>query len=279
MPPALFTVGTMDPLLDDSLFMHARWLASGAPAELRTWPEAIHGFNAFPLRVTAAARAEQYAFLRDAVGRPRGRPRGACAAPRARLLQHRGGREVGGGSRRASSSSGACELGVQSRVFRNTFWSRGRRTSVLPPPDGGRPTFDRAARAQGVVKGARSAQGLRAGRPPTRDGATGAPTAATPLSLDAAVSAAPCQTRPAETSARGRPRRRRRRRLRERHPPDPPEAVERARQHAAVGHRQQLVADDDRAGDRRDVAVGRVVGDAAGLGDPRRGRPSARPRR
>src|SRR6476646_1769274 len=67
MPPALFTVGTMDPLLDDSLFMHARWAASGARAELRTWPEAIHGFNAFPLRVTAAARAEQYAFLRAAV--------------------------------------------------------------------------------------------------------------------------------------------------------------------------------------------------------------------
>ena len=67
MPPAFFTVGTMDPLLDDSLFMHARWAASGARAELRTWPEAIHGFNAFPLRVTAAARAEQYAFLRDAI--------------------------------------------------------------------------------------------------------------------------------------------------------------------------------------------------------------------
>jgi acetyl esterase len=67
MPPALFTVGTLDPLLDDSLFMHARWAAAGARAELRTWPEAIHGFNAFPLRVTAAARAEQYAFLRDAV--------------------------------------------------------------------------------------------------------------------------------------------------------------------------------------------------------------------
>jgi acetyl esterase len=68
MPPALFTVGTLDPLLDDSLFMHGRWRASGARAELRTWPEAIHGFNAFPLRVTAAARAEQYAFLREAVG-------------------------------------------------------------------------------------------------------------------------------------------------------------------------------------------------------------------
>jgi acetyl esterase/lipase len=68
MPPALFTVGTLDPLLDDSLFMAARWAAAGARAEMRTWPEAIHGFNAMPLMVTAAARAEQYAFLRDATG-------------------------------------------------------------------------------------------------------------------------------------------------------------------------------------------------------------------
>jgi acetyl esterase/lipase len=67
MPPALFTVGSLDPLLDDSLFMHARWRAAGAPAELRVWPEAIHGFNVFPLRVTAAARAEQYALLRSAI--------------------------------------------------------------------------------------------------------------------------------------------------------------------------------------------------------------------
>ena len=68
MPPALFSVGTLDPLLDDSLFMEARWRAAGAPTALRLWPEAIHGFNAFPLRVTAAARAQQYAFLRDAIG-------------------------------------------------------------------------------------------------------------------------------------------------------------------------------------------------------------------
>ena len=66
MPPALFTVGTLDPLLDDTLFMEARWRAAGARTELRVWPEAIHGFNVFPLKVTAAARAEQYAFLRAA---------------------------------------------------------------------------------------------------------------------------------------------------------------------------------------------------------------------
>jgi hypothetical protein len=37
-------------------------------------------------------------------------------------------------------------LAVQSLVFPNTFGSPGRRTSVLPTPDGGRPTFDRAER-------------------------------------------------------------------------------------------------------------------------------------
>jgi acetyl esterase len=67
MPPALFTVGTLDPLLDDSLFMAARWRAAGLPARLRVWREAIHGFNAFALGVTARARAEQYAFLREAI--------------------------------------------------------------------------------------------------------------------------------------------------------------------------------------------------------------------
>jgi acetyl esterase len=67
MPPALFSVGTLDPLLDDTLFMEARWRAAGGRSELRIWPEAIHAFNVFPLKVTAAARAEQYAFLRDAI--------------------------------------------------------------------------------------------------------------------------------------------------------------------------------------------------------------------
>ncbi len=43
MPPAIFTVGTADPLLDDSLFMEARWRAAGHATELRVWPEARHG--------------------------------------------------------------------------------------------------------------------------------------------------------------------------------------------------------------------------------------------
>jgi acetyl esterase len=67
MPPALFSVGTQDPLLDDTLFMEARWRAAGGRTELAILPEAIHAYNVFPLKVTTASREQQYAFLRAAV--------------------------------------------------------------------------------------------------------------------------------------------------------------------------------------------------------------------
>ncbi|MFV2000875.1 MAG: alpha/beta hydrolase, partial [Acidimicrobiia bacterium] len=38
MPPALFTVGTWDPLLDDTLFMANRWLVAGNDTELAIYP-------------------------------------------------------------------------------------------------------------------------------------------------------------------------------------------------------------------------------------------------
>jgi acetyl esterase/lipase len=64
LPPALFTVGTADPLLDDSLFMAARWAAAGNDADLRVYADGVHGFNAFPIGIGLAANAAQIEFLR-----------------------------------------------------------------------------------------------------------------------------------------------------------------------------------------------------------------------
>ena len=48
LPPALFTVGTEDPLLDDSVLMSAKWAMSGAESILKVYPGAPHGFIYFP---------------------------------------------------------------------------------------------------------------------------------------------------------------------------------------------------------------------------------------
>ena len=61
--PALFTVGTRDALLDDTLFMHARWVAAGNQAELAIYPGGAHGFTLFPNGLSKSATARMDAFL------------------------------------------------------------------------------------------------------------------------------------------------------------------------------------------------------------------------
>ena len=62
--PALFSVGTSDALLDDTLFMHARWVAAGNETELAIYPGGAHGFTLFPNRLADEAGARSEAFLR-----------------------------------------------------------------------------------------------------------------------------------------------------------------------------------------------------------------------
>ena len=66
LPPALFTVGALDPLIDDSLFMAARWEAAGNEATLRVYPESVHGFIRFPTAITMLAVDSMLEFLRGA---------------------------------------------------------------------------------------------------------------------------------------------------------------------------------------------------------------------
>lgn len=63
LPPALFSVGTRDALLDDSLFMAARWAAAGSRAELALYPGGCHVFINFAGRLSEQALARTEAFL------------------------------------------------------------------------------------------------------------------------------------------------------------------------------------------------------------------------
>ena len=74
LPPALFSVGGVDPLLDDSLFMSARWQTAGNVAELAYYPECPHGFDMFPTKAAARSRARQIGWLSE-------RAKGAARAP------------------------------------------------------------------------------------------------------------------------------------------------------------------------------------------------------
>lgn len=48
LPPLRLAVGTLDPLLDDSLFLAARARMAGVRCRLEIYPEAVHGFNFLP---------------------------------------------------------------------------------------------------------------------------------------------------------------------------------------------------------------------------------------
>jgi acetyl esterase/lipase len=49
LPSALFTCGTEDPLIDDTMVMGVKWLMSGGEAIVKIFQGAPHGFIGFPL--------------------------------------------------------------------------------------------------------------------------------------------------------------------------------------------------------------------------------------
>ena len=65
LAPALFTVGNLDTLLDDTLFMHSRWFASGNPSTLNVYPGATHGFERQPTQLAEKVRSRMRTFISE----------------------------------------------------------------------------------------------------------------------------------------------------------------------------------------------------------------------
>lgn len=55
LPPAMFSVGTKDPLIDDNTFMASRWETAGNQVTLYVYPECPHAFNFFPTKIAKLA--------------------------------------------------------------------------------------------------------------------------------------------------------------------------------------------------------------------------------
>jgi len=63
LPPLHIFTGTVDPLIDDSLFLSQRVRAAGGVAELAIYPGGIHGFNVFPFHLAEIANSNIVAFI------------------------------------------------------------------------------------------------------------------------------------------------------------------------------------------------------------------------
>lgn len=73
LPPALLTVGALDPLRDDSLFLSARWQAAGSGASVDVWPEGGHAFTNMGTPLSALALERTTSWLTNALARAKSR--------------------------------------------------------------------------------------------------------------------------------------------------------------------------------------------------------------
>jgi acetyl esterase/lipase len=64
MPPAFFSVGTLDHLYSDTMLMAAAWEKAGAVHEVYEYVDAPHGFNNMPLAIGREANGRVIAFLK-----------------------------------------------------------------------------------------------------------------------------------------------------------------------------------------------------------------------
>ena len=68
LPPALFTCGTGDCLLDDTLFMSVKWMAAGGKASVKIVPGVPHGFIMYPKTMKGSGSEEGMQAVEEFVG-------------------------------------------------------------------------------------------------------------------------------------------------------------------------------------------------------------------
>jgi acetyl esterase/lipase len=71
LPPALFTCGSEDPLLDDSVLMGAKWGMWGAESVVKIYRGAPHGFIGFPpgtIKAVQEVLDDTEAFVKATIG-------------------------------------------------------------------------------------------------------------------------------------------------------------------------------------------------------------------
>lgn len=68
MPPAVFTVGTLDHLYSDTRLMAEAWRKAGNTCDLHEYLDAPHGFNGMPIALAAEANGRIIDFLKKAIG-------------------------------------------------------------------------------------------------------------------------------------------------------------------------------------------------------------------
>ncbi|KAH8815631.1 Alpha/Beta hydrolase protein [Xylogone sp. PMI_703] len=69
LPSALFTCGTDDPLLDDSVLMGTKWLINGGEAYIKIYPGGAHAFIGFPIPIAAEAMSDTAEYIRERMAR------------------------------------------------------------------------------------------------------------------------------------------------------------------------------------------------------------------
>ncbi len=71
LPPAQFSVGTRDALVDDTMFIATRWWMAGNDTTLDVYPDGMHGFDSLPNRMAALALDRYVAWVRGVVAASR----------------------------------------------------------------------------------------------------------------------------------------------------------------------------------------------------------------